>query len=72
MNITKVLAVYSVSPLLLVVESEEGDLFELSLQELKNAGYTFSDTVWKNLIKDYQIFDCQRAPANPSRIPESR
>jgi hypothetical protein len=72
MNITKVLAVYSASPLLLVVESEEGNLFELSLKELKNAGHNFSDTVWKNLIEDYQIFDCQRVPANPSRIPESR
>jgi hypothetical protein len=72
MNIIKVLAVYSVPPLLLVVESEEGKLFELSLRELKNVGHNFSDIVWRSLIEDYQIFNCQHAPANPSRIPESR
>ena len=72
MNITKVLAVYIVSPRLLVVESEEGELFELSLKELKNAGHSFSDTVWKSLIEDYQLFNCQHMPANPSRTPESQ
>jgi hypothetical protein len=61
MKIDKVLAVYSASPLLLVMESKEGELFELSLRELKNSGHSFSDAVWKSLIGDYQVFDCQRA-----------
>jgi hypothetical protein len=62
MKIDKVLAVYNVSPLLLVVESEAEDLLELSLTELKNAGHSFSDAVWKRFIEDYAIFNCQRAP----------
>jgi hypothetical protein len=59
MKIDRVLAVYSTSPLLLVMESEEGELLELSLRQLKNSGHSFSDAVWKSLIGDYQIFDCQ-------------
>ena len=61
MKIEKVLAVYNVSPLLLVVESEEGKLFELSLRELKGAGHTFSDAAWKSLVEDYRIFNSQHA-----------
>jgi len=55
MKIEKVLAVYKVSPPLLVVESEGDMLFELSLKELKGAGHSCSDAVWKTLIEDYQI-----------------
>lgn len=62
MKIEKVLAVYNLSPLLLVIESEEGKLFELSLKELKDAGHTFSDAAWKSLVEDYRIFNCQPAP----------
>ena len=61
MKIDKVLAVYKMSPLLLVVESEEGKLFELSLKDLKAAGHTFSDAAWKSLVEDYRIFNCQPA-----------
>jgi hypothetical protein len=62
MKIDKVLAVYNVSPLLLVLESKEGKLFELSPKQLKAAGHSLSDAVWKSLIEDYQIFNCQHAP----------
>jgi hypothetical protein len=62
MIIDKVLAVYNLSPLLLVVESDEGKLFELSLKDLKTAGYIFSDTAWKSLVEDYRIFNSQHAP----------
>jgi hypothetical protein len=61
MKIDKVLAVYKISPLLLVVESEEGKLFELSLKDLKVAGHVFSDAAWKSLVEDYRIFSCQHA-----------
>jgi len=62
MKINKVLAVYRVSPLLLVVESEEGQLLELPLKELKDAGYNLCDAVWKSLSEEYQIFNCWPAP----------
>jgi hypothetical protein len=39
MEMTKVLAVYRVSPLLLVVEVEDGRVVELSLTELKDGGH---------------------------------
>jgi hypothetical protein len=61
MKIDKVLAVYKTSPLLLVVESEEGKLFELCLKDLKAAGYIFSDAAWKSLVEDFRIFSCQHA-----------
>ena len=61
MIIDKVLAVYNISPLLLVVESDEGKLFELSLKDLKAAGHIFSDAAWKSLVEDYRIFNTQHA-----------
>jgi hypothetical protein len=61
MKIDKVLAVYNLSPLLLVVESEEGKLFELSLKDLKASGHNFSDAAWKSLVEDYRIFSAQHA-----------
>jgi hypothetical protein len=61
MKIDKVLAVYKTAPLVLVVESEEGKLFEISLNDLKVAGYIFSDAAWKSLVEDYRIFSCQHA-----------
>jgi hypothetical protein len=61
MKIDKVLAVYNTSPLLLVVESDEGKLFELSFKDLKAAGHIFSDVAWKSLVEDYRIFNSQHA-----------
>ena len=62
MTIDKVLAVYKMSPLLLVVESDEGKLCELSLKDLKAAGYIVSEAVWKSLVEDFRIFNSQHAP----------
>ncbi len=62
MKIDKVLALYKTSPLLLVVESEEGKLFELSLTELKGTGHIFSEASWKSLVEDYRVFECEYAP----------
>jgi hypothetical protein len=61
MNIDKVLAVYNMSPPMLVVESEEGELLELSLKAMNGPGICCRDTVWKRLIEDYRIFDCHHA-----------
>jgi hypothetical protein len=62
MTIAKVLAVYKTSPLVLVVESTEGTVLELSLTDLHGADHRFSDGAWTSLIEDYQMFTCQSAP----------
>jgi hypothetical protein len=62
MIIDKVLAVYKISPLLLVVESNEGKLFETSLKDIKTGGHIFSEAAWKSLVEDYRIFNSQHAP----------
>jgi hypothetical protein len=61
MTIAKVLAVYKTSPIVLVVESAEGTVLELSLSELHGAGHRFSDGAWTSLIDEYQMFTCQSA-----------
>ena len=45
MNIVKVLAVYRVSPLLLVVEAEDGTVVEWPLKELHDGGHRLSAVV---------------------------
>ena len=62
MTIEKVLAVYKTSPLVFVVESEEGTVLELSLTDLRGAGHRFSDDAWTSLVEDYRMFTCQPAP----------
>lgn len=62
MDIAKVLAVYRMSPLLLVVEAEEGTVSELSLKELNHGSHRLSDAAWKNLLEDYQLFTCRSIP----------
>ncbi len=59
MTITKVLAVYRLSPLLLVVEAEDGTVLERSLTELTAGGYRFSEKAWKDLLEEYQVFTCR-------------
>jgi hypothetical protein len=67
MDIAKVLAVYRVSPLLLVVEIEDGTVVELSLKELKDGGHRLSDVAWKDLLEGYQLFTCRAMPREASR-----
>jgi hypothetical protein len=67
MDIAKVLAVYRVSPLLLVVEIEDGTVVELSLKDLKDGGHRLSDVAWKDLLEDYQLFTCRATPGEGSR-----
>jgi hypothetical protein len=62
MTIAKVLAVYKTSPLVLVVESSEDMVCELSLTDLHGAGHRFSDGAWTSLTEDYRMFTCQSAP----------
>ena len=73
MEMTKVLAVYRVSPLLLVVEAEDGRVVELSLKELKDGGHRLSDGAWKELLEGYQLFTCRATPREASRrAPSTR
>lgn len=53
------LAVYKTAPIVLVVESAEGTVLELSLTDLHGAGHRFSDDACTSLIEDYQMFTCQ-------------
>ena len=62
MTIAQVLAVYKTSPIVLVVESAEGTVLELSLTDLHEAGHRLSDDACTSLIEDYQLFTCQPAP----------
>jgi hypothetical protein len=62
-----VLAVYRVSPLLLVVEAADGTVVELSLTELKDGDHRLSEAAWKDLLEDYQLFTCRATPREESR-----
>jgi len=59
MTIAKVLAVYKTAPIVLVVESAEGMVLELSLTDLRGAGHRLSDGACTSLIEDYRLFTCQ-------------
>jgi hypothetical protein len=59
MTIATVLAVYKTAPLVLVVESTEGTVCELSLTDLHGAGHRLSDDACTSLVEHYQLFTCQ-------------
>jgi hypothetical protein len=59
MKIATGLAVYRISPLLLVVEADDGTVVELSLQEIEDGIHRLSDVAWKDLLEKYQLFTCQ-------------
>ena len=71
MKIAKVLAVYRVSPVLLVMEAEDGTVAELSLKELEEGGHRLSDVAWKDLLEKYQLFTCQATPREGVRLARS-
>jgi hypothetical protein len=71
MEIAKVLAVYRVSPLLLVVEAEDGTVVELSLKELHKGGHRLSAVAWRDLLEDYQLFTCRATPREVPRRARS-
>ena len=71
MQIAKVLAVYRVSPLLLVVEAEDGTVVELSLKEIEEGSHRLSDVAWKELLETYQLFTCQATRREGVRLARS-
>ena len=56
MQIANVLAVYRMSPVLLVVEADDGTVVELSLTAIEEGGHRLSDVAWKDLLEKYQLF----------------
>jgi hypothetical protein len=62
MTIAKVLAVYKTSPIVLVVESAEGTVCELSLTDLHGGNHRFRDDAWTSLVEEYRLFTCQAGP----------
>ena len=59
MTIATVLAVYKTAPIVLVVESAEGTVLELSLADLRGASHRLSDDACTSLIEEYRLFTCQ-------------
>ena len=70
MQIAKILAVYRLSPVLLVVEAEDGAVVELSLKALQDGGHRLSDLARKDLLERYQLFTCRAAPRDG--LPRAR
>ena len=59
MIIAKVLAVYKTAPIVLIVESAEGTVCELSLTDLRGAGHRLRDDACTSLVEDYLLLTCQ-------------
>jgi hypothetical protein len=71
MQIAKVLAVYRVSPVLLVVEADDGTAVELSLKEIEEGAHRLSDVAWKELLETYQLFTAPATRRGGARLPRS-
>jgi len=56
MFITRILAVYRTCPVMIVVETEEGSLLELSLKELADAYELLPPLLWQELVSQYHVF----------------
>jgi len=56
MRIVHIHAVYKSWPILLVVETETGEVLELSLNELKKTSDAFDEHAWKQLVEEYKVF----------------
>ncbi len=67
MTITNVLAVYKTTPMVLVVESAEGTVLELSLADLHGTGHRLSDDACTSLIEDDPLCTCPPVGRRPAR-----
>jgi hypothetical protein len=54
--VTNILAVYRGYPVMIVAETEEGILLELSLNELADVYELLPPALWHALVQHYQIF----------------
>jgi hypothetical protein len=53
---TSIVAVYRSCPVMIVAETEEGVLLELSLNELADVYELLPPALWQELVQHYQIF----------------
>ncbi|MBI3328556.1 MAG: hypothetical protein HYZ81_17875 [Nitrospinae bacterium] len=56
MAIMRILAVYRTSPVMIVVEMEEGSMLELSLHELADVYELLPPPLWQELVEQYRVF----------------
>jgi hypothetical protein len=56
MKIVHIHAVYKGWPVALVVQTETGEVLELSLHELQEFDGTIAEPLWKELIEEYNVF----------------
>ncbi|HZC03262.1 MAG TPA: hypothetical protein VE844_18470 [Gammaproteobacteria bacterium] len=56
MLITSILAVYRSCPVMVVAETEEGILLELSLKELADMYEFLPPVLWQALVEQYHVF----------------
>jgi hypothetical protein len=54
--ITRILAVYRSCPVMIVAETEEGVLLELSLKELADVYEFLPPMLWQALVDKYNVF----------------
>jgi hypothetical protein len=56
MKIVHIHAVYRGWPVALVVQTETGEVLELSLTELNEFDGTIDQQLWKELVEEYKVF----------------
>jgi len=56
MIIARILAVYRTSPVMIVVEADEGSILELSLRELSEVYELLPPLLWQELLDRYHVF----------------
>ena len=56
MKIVQIHAVYKGWPVTLVVQTDTGEVLELSLSDLKEFEGTFEEQLWKELVDEYKVF----------------
>ena len=56
MKIVRIHAVYKGWPVALVVQTDTGEVLELSLSDLKEFEGTFEERLWKELVDEYKVF----------------
>ena len=56
MGMTKILAVYDTRPVMVVLETEEGTILELCLDELAEVYEYLPPLLWQELVAQYRVF----------------
>ena len=56
MLVTRILVVYRGYPVMIVAETEEGMILELSLNELADVYEFLPPALWQELVRHYQVF----------------